>query len=378
MRIYVLLPMLFFLCCKEYYEPPALKNTPHYLVVEGRLTSAPDSTYVTLTYTRSMSDSAPAQPALNARLVVEGDQNTSFALPEIGAGRYGNMLNLSTSEQYKLTITTSDGRQYSSSFVPFKQTPPIDSLSWTQDSSEVKFYLDTHDPQNRTIYYRWHFTETWQYTTYLTSMADYVNDSVVLRTPDQQIYNCWKTNNAATILLATTTGLSEDIVSRFHFNSVSKSLEQLHVRYSVEVSQYALSKEEFNYWTELKKNSEQLGSLFDAQPSQLQSNISCVSNPGEPVLGYLSASTIQKKRIFVGINELDNSNYKPYYLPCYVLKDVTTGIAPTDKQKAYEYLESPNHLFTFWYDDGAYHLAQNFCIDCREHGGTNIKPSFWP
>jgi hypothetical protein len=181
MKYLVLLTMLILPGCKEYYEPPALKNTPHYLVVDGILTNSPDSTYITLTYTRSLQDTAPSSPELNATIVVEGDKNTMITLPEIGMGRYGNLLNLNVSEHYRLNIITSDGRKYSSEYVPYRQTPPIDTLSWTQDSSEVNFYLDTHDPQNNTRYYRWRYEETWEYSTYLTSNFDYVHDHPISR-----------------------------------------------------------------------------------------------------------------------------------------------------------------------------------------------------
>ncbi len=364
--------------CREYYEPPVLKNNPHLLVVDGFLNSSPDSTYIKLSYTRNLRDTAPAVPALNATLMVEGDQNTLIPLYENGKGLYGNLLPLKTSEKYRLSIITSDGTKYQSDYVPFKQTPPIDSISWEQDSSDVRFYINTHDPQGNTIYYRWQYEETWQYSTYLTSNFDFVHGTLIERPPDQQIHNCWKENKAATILLSSTSQLSRDVVHQFPFNTISKSTEKMYVMYSVLVNQYALTRDEFDYWTELKKNSEQLGTLFDAQPSQLNSNIHCTTNPSEPVMGYLSASTVQKKRLFVEGSDMTNMNYVPYYLPCYSLNDVTTGFGIQDTAKAYEYLEMPRHLFTFWYFDGAYHIAQNFCIDCREHGGTNAKPDFWP
>jgi hypothetical protein len=366
------------LCCREYYEPPALKNNPNFLVVDGFLTGSPDSTYITLTHTRSLNDTAPGSSELNATLMVEGDQNTLIPLPEAGNGHYGNLLLLNSSEKYRLTIQTLDGRKYQSDYVPFKQTPPIDSLTWEQDTSQVKFYIYAHDPKSKTLYYRWHFEETWQYSTYLNSNFDYVNGTLVLRTPEQQIHNCWKTNNSPTILLASTKQLSQDLISHHLFTSVSKSVEKIHILYSVLVNQYALTPDEYEYWTELKRNSEQPGTLFDVQPSLINSNIHCLTNPQEPVMGYLSASTVQKKRIFVRVNEMTNMNYIPYYLPCQDLNDFTTGFSPSDTSRAYEYLEAPNHLFTFWYFDGAYHVAQNFCIDCRDHGGTNIKPPFWP
>jgi hypothetical protein len=378
MKYSVLFICLISFGCREYYEPPVLKNNPRLLVVDGFLNSSPDSTYIKLSYTRNLRDTAPAVPVLNATLMVEGDQSTLIPFYENGKGLYGNLLPLKTSEKYRILITTSDGTKYQSDYVPFKQTPAIDSISWEQDSSDVRFYINTHDPQVNTIYYRWQYEETWQYSTYLTSNFDFVHGTLIERPSDQQIHNCWKENKAATILLSSTSQLSQDVVHQFPFNTISKSTEKMYVMYSVLVNQYALTRVEFDYWAELKKNSEQLGTLFDAQPSQLNSNIHCITNPSEPVMGYLSASTIQKKRLFVEGSEMTNMNYVPYYLPCYSLKDVTTGFGIQDTAKAYEYLEMPRHLFTFWYFDGAYHIAQNFCIDCREHGGTNAKPDFWP
>ena len=78
----------------------------------------------------------------------------------------------------------------------------------------------------------------------------------IARSPDQQIHNCWKENNAATILLASTNQLSQDIVHQIHFNIVSKSTEKLYILNSVVASEYALTRDEFEYGTELKRNSE--------------------------------------------------------------------------------------------------------------------------
>ena len=378
MKFFGLFLILICLGCRENYEPPALKNAPDFLVVDGFITGSPDSTYITLTHTRSLRDTAPGVPELNASMVVEGDQNTSVQLPGIGNGRYGNLLNLNPSENYRLTISTENGRKYQSDFVPFRQTPAIDSLTWEQDPARVNLFIHTHDPQNNTLYYRWRYEETWQYNAYLTSNFDYVNDSIVRRSPDQQIKNCWKYNPAAIILLASSEKLSQDIIPHFLFNTVSKTTEKISVLYSVQVSQYALTRDQYEYWTELKKNTEQLGTIFDAQPSGLNSNIHCLTNPAEPVMGYLSASSVTRKRIFIGINQMSNYNYEPYFIPCYNLKDVTTAIPRDDSSKIYEYLLMPRHLFTLWYYDLSLHVAQNFCIDCREHGGSNIKPSYWP
>jgi len=61
-----LLILLIYFGRKEYFEPPALKNNPGFLLVDGFLSGSPDSTHIKLTYTRILSDTAPGVPALNA------------------------------------------------------------------------------------------------------------------------------------------------------------------------------------------------------------------------------------------------------------------------------------------------------------------------
>jgi hypothetical protein len=186
------------------------------------------------------------------------------------------------------------------------------------------------------------------------------------------------TNKSPDIQVGTTSGLSQDIVSQKTIHHVSKSSEKINTYYSILVKQYALTRNHFEYWTNLKKTTEQLGTIFDAQPAELSSNIHCTSNPGEIVLGYLCASTVKRKRLFINRTELDNYNYIPYTSPCEIKEEVTAIISPKDYPKIYEYLLAPGHLYTFIYEYGDYHLAQNFCADCREHGGTNVPPDFWP
>jgi hypothetical protein len=58
------------------------------------------------------------------------------------------------------------------------------------------------------------------------------------------IHNCCNTKVASTVLLASTSQLSQDIVSHFFFNSVSKTTEKLFTEYSVLINQYALTRDE--------------------------------------------------------------------------------------------------------------------------------------
>ena len=70
------------------------------------------------------------------------------------------------------------------------------------------------------------------------------------------------------------------------------------MKYSILLRQYALTSDAYNFWTNLKKNTEQLGSIFDAQPSQINGNIHNTGNSSEPVIGYISACAVQTKNIY--------------------------------------------------------------------------------
>ena len=370
--------MQLFSSCKQSYTPPSIKNNPRFLVVDGFITGSPDSTIITLTRSRNIADSTSGPTELNATVQVEQETGGTIPLLELGNGRYGNLLSPDSGQLYRVVIRTTDGGQYVSDYVPFKTTPPIDSLGFSQDSANVAILVSTHDPSNNTRYYRWAYEETWQYHTYYTTNFDYVPDSVIVRGWDKQIYFCWTTIKSPDIQVGTSTALSQDLVLNHHIHNVSKSSEKINTYYSILVEQYALTRDQFDFWTNLKKTTEQLGTLFDAQPAQLTGNIHCISNPQETVLGYLCASTTQRKRIFINRTDLSNFNYIPYTQACAIPEDVLVVIGETDYPLIYQYLLAPNHPYTFLYDYLGYHLAENFCADCRVHGGTTVKPDFWP
>ena len=60
-KIYITLLSSFYLICftdcKREYIPPVLQKRPRLTVADGTLKNAPDSTYITLTCSRNISDS---------------------------------------------------------------------------------------------------------------------------------------------------------------------------------------------------------------------------------------------------------------------------------------------------------------------------------
>lgn len=72
--------------CRQEYLPPAIKNNPHMLVIEGMLTSAPDSTFITLKYNRNIGDTSAPVPELNASVTIESSDGAQYPLSEDGGG----------------------------------------------------------------------------------------------------------------------------------------------------------------------------------------------------------------------------------------------------------------------------------------------------
>ncbi len=379
--------------CKKPYTPPVVAVNHNYLVVEGVIDPGPDSTIIKLSRTVPVSSAGATVPELNATVAIENDAGTvSYPLTQMGKGYYATAgLNLSSSGKYRLKITTSGGVSYQSDAVAVKNSPPIDSVHFKVETQlggtlGVQIYVDTHDASNDTRYYRWTFNET--YTFHAAYDSHYIldrtpqYDTIVLRRPDQMIYSCWLTDTSSNLLLNSTAALSKDVVSNMPLDFLASTSEKISGRFSILVKQYALTKEAFQYWQQLKKNSQQLGSIFDAQPSEVQGNMHCLSDPSLPVLGYISAGKVALQRIFI-----DN-----YYLRIYVPKPDSFPGCLLESQYYVDPITGANDVEnniyrSFWMpvdpisQPGAEHplgytTSTEPCIDCTLRGTTK-QPSFW-
>jgi hypothetical protein len=368
----LILGLLF--ACKEPYEPPAVKTNPNLLVVDGILFQGNDSSILTISHTRLLTDTGSRNPELNAGVTLVDESGSAISFAETGNGRYAvGQLNLNPSSTYRLLITLSNGLEYQSDPMPVKITPPIDSLEWTQDSTGAHFFVNTHDPSNQTRYYRYEYVESWEYHAAFQSDFEYVNGEVVLRPVMDRLYICFQSLPSANINVTTSNRLTDDVIYHFHLYTVPIMSEKLGFRYSTLVNQYAIGEEAYHYWSDLKKNTEQLGTLFDAQPyTPQEGNIHNINNPQEIVLGYMSISTLQSKRIFIDHGQLDGWGYLPYYGTC----DVRITIPDS---AFYYFPPGGNIFFTFIGTNMGFLLySTSLCGDCRWHGGSNVKPPFWP
>ncbi|NCD69160.1 DUF4249 domain-containing protein [Mucilaginibacter agri] len=376
--------------CKKPFTPEVINKPSNYLVVEGTLNTGGDTTTLKLSRTTQLNDTAKTQAENGAALYVEDNNNIRYSFIPESKGVYKAQLILQGSKTCTLHITTKDQQQYASDVIPVLTTPPIDSLQFTVLSNGLQFYTSTHDPTNTVKYYRWDYDETWEYVSFYQSRLKYVNDQIQYRDlATEDIYRCWAQAPALAIVVASTAGLSQSVINNEPVGYVDISSGKLAHGYSLLLKQYSLTKEAYEYWQKLKKNTEQLGSIFDAQPSDLKGNMHNVANSDEPVLGFVSASGITTKRILFDPTNLTLPGTS-YFPPPYADEcgKAFIPLDPTDSfdTRAHNKFSKGDSLLIEVEErkpDGkliGYNYAQANCVDCRLKikNGTNKRPSYWP
>jgi hypothetical protein len=355
-------------CVKPYVLPKSAHNL-NYLVVDGTIIIG-DTTTIKLSRTLNITDTLPPVPEKNAQVSVVSESGNAFDLVADGDGIYKlNLTTLSFSEKYSVHIRTSDGSEYVSDFVEAKQSPPIDSLEWDQDDA-VSIYVNTHDPSGRTRYYRWQFEETSQYTAEYDSHLDFKNGELIFIEPQDYRFTCYKYFNSNAIVVGASTSLKDDVIRRGLITMVPNDNSKIAVRYTILVKQYALTAGAYKYYQLIKNNSEQTANIFDPQPSQLQGNIHCLTNSGEQVLGYMTASSVTEYRIFINQVELKDRKQTIYASVCEV-------ILLNDPVSIVEFLSTGRFLPAYFQGSGTLAIAAPICVDCRLQGGTVDKPPYW-
>jgi hypothetical protein len=138
--------------------------------------------------------------------------------------------------------------------------------------------LDTHDPTNKTRYYGWEYDEKWK--------------------------TCFRNYNQFFITLGTTIDRNNDIIDRQNIITINESTNKLYIRYTILAKQYSFSENTYKYLKELIKQNLNQGSLYDVIPNSPTSNVRCLTNKNEPVVGYFVVAGATEKRIFIDRSEL--------------------------------------------------------------------------
>lgn len=351
--------------------------------MDGFIDTSPNSsTSITLSRSLNLYDTLTNIPELGAQVLIRSSNGDTYNLFDTaGNGIYvSSTLNLDPAQKYQLDITGSDGNKYISDFVPAKIAPPVDSTIWelVNDpitmAQAVNIYINSHDPNNNTHYYRFDYQQTYKHVSVYESPWGEANGLIYPYDVLYSTHSCWSTIPSANILLGSTIALTQDVISHVQVANIVQNDFRMDIGSSFLVRQFPLTEEGYNYWLTIQKNSQSLGGLFDLQPAQITGNMHCTTSPKNPALGFVSASSVQSQRIYISNKSLPGWQSNPFYVCPQI-----------------DVMQDQLNLLIYNYSDtsyGPYHfegdlivsliVAPKSCMDCRYQGGINIKPDFWP
>jgi hypothetical protein len=300
----ILLALSVLLCgsCVTEFVPKTTEDQ-ELLVVEGLITNRPEAYTIKLSRPFHLGLNNVSHPLSGCDISISDDQGNSFAFTETDPGSYKSdpaKFQGIVGRIYTLHIRTnftSNVLNYQSVPVELKAVPQIDSVYYEKvtfvkgsdgypSEQGARVFLDTHDPTNQCKYYRWEYSEVWEFR-----LPYSVPNSV-----------CWLSNNSDVINIKNTAIIAESKVDKYPLTLITNATDRLREKYSIMVYQYSLNEDEYLYWEKLQNISEQVGGLYDIIPSAIPSNINCIEDPNQKVLGYFSVSASSSKRIFIDDN----------------------------------------------------------------------------
>ena len=370
--------------CIERYYPDNAQIEPGRLVIHANLSEYNYDQKISIT--RSSTFENPKIQYINDCVVyVERSDGmvAEFVLANFGEYQMIPIEGfLNSNFEYRLNILLADGSVYESSYEKMYKPIPLDSLYYeiehmygkndNEVNQGIRFFTDFSIKKENGLYLLWEIEETYEF--HNPTYSGFIFDKSRIYRPlyeDESWRTCWITNQLTEYYTLDLRSLSDGAYHGKELNFVSNEPQRLYHMYSLLVNQYTLSKGAYEYWTQLKNNSQESASVFSSQPSILNSNICNIMDEDDIVIGYFSVSGVSSKRIFV--NEVEGLDYienKMYCFPSMKLPAPRQYI-PTSSL--------PRYYSEAWMDGMRYYgETKHHCLDCREYkNSSNIKPDFW-
>jgi len=372
--------------CITPFEPLGVQDTAGILVVEGMILETGTTIKLSRTVEINTKSDFEMEDLSHARVQVIDDGNNVVAVAEqqiidekINPGTYvvNSKITFTPGMKYALAIQIGE-KQYQSSFVSPVRTPEIDAITWKfYDDKSMDIMVSTHDPEGEINYYRWAFEEDWEIQAAYFSpfVYDPLNRTLIEQslTDPNNTYYCWDSDVSKSILLGASDQYTEAVIKNKRIHRILPDNSRFSFLYSILVKQYGIEKEAYHYFENVQKNIEQGGSIFSPQPSEIRGNINCLSNPDEPVIGYIVATKEVVARIFIDMETNEGEDwhncgdlYEFSFANLFAAYINGLGIS-------YVYTDEEQEDEVF-----IYVCAPLRCTDCTQRGGTKNKPDFWP
>ena len=263
-------------------------------------------------------------------------------------------------------VTGSSSTDYTSDWLEVQPAPSFDKLDYVVDENSIDLKLSLSSPGGSGCF-RWDFDEIWQFHAPLQATHTYdPEQGIYIKYKDYTPYYwCWAYSGSyqAGLAIAKSTG-GERIVDH-DFYSISRDNLRLQTLYYIEVKARGISQECYDYLHFFFFFFTSTGSLTNPEPSQILGNIHSDTDPDEVVIGYIEASRIATKSIYIeaGYYREGHTRYETFH--------------PDPERLNQFYYNGFRPAFPEQSETDIVWIEQR-CVDCVAMGGSKYKPPFWP
>ncbi len=364
--------------CREPFEPEIENVQSGILVVEGYLDSNGLKSVLSISRTAPISGKESNIPESGALVSLIADSGQLFKLTELKDGKYIFQQDIPENQSYRLEILLSDGDRYFSDPIKPIVSPDILDAGFTRDEEGVEVFLTTQGNEAADDFL-WTYEETWIFRPVIRTPYIYRNNTKVveLRKEEEKIDLCYKSKTNPNLLLETSSRFKDQIVFRQTITEIPQGNERLMERYSILISQKAIDQQAVEFWETLKRNTDDIGSIFSPLPSVISGNLHLEGDEDQPVVGFVSLGVIKQTRIYINQKDVIPWTFNdPEFDDCSIslepirigspqyFSDFGTGaVLP-----ARELMEGTTTV--------GYYTSTKRCSDCTLYAKRG-KPDFW-
>ena len=390
--LFPLLPLCFFLnsgCIEEIGF--TIETVENALVVNATITNELRFQQIKLSRTYAFEEDGP-NPEVQAAVKVIGNA-TEYVFQETTPGVYTSETAFAAQPNvdYQLEIATQNGQRYNSVVQQLTQNTAIERIYAIRETNDdgvngVSIYVDSFDPTGNSKYYGYEYEETYKIVPPSFVPEDLIVISTTTcevklapRSEDERI--CYNTVGSQNINVTSTTGFTEDRVSRYPVRFVSSNNYILTTRYSILVRQFVLSESAYDYFETINSFSSE-GSLFSQiQPGFVVGNISTDNESAEQVIGFFEVASVASKRLFFSFDDFyEGEPTPPWAVNCektapLQFNRLGTGCGPLIfriERDVIVYFKMNNGTI----EGDPYIMVPRECGDCTALGTTEV-PEFW-
>jgi hypothetical protein len=316
--------LLFLLSCIRQVNPP-IRTVPPELVVEGMISTAPPPYIINLSYSGPFTNSSQLIQdsaryfITDAKVTIEDDLGDSSACSWIGLGSYqsvdSNFVG-TVGRTYTLKVYLSSGKTYLSKPETIRPVPAIDSITAVYDSNGITgiqpqpiiVSVNSHDPGGAKNFYRWTASgfiprKSWGFPCVAYVDPPCTNPFMCTCFALCEVAN---TDNQVTVLS------NQFIEGREIILPVYYSPVYWFGNHFVEINQYSISLDAYQFWEQYLDQTDRTGSILDPLPAPLIGNIYNPADSSDIALGIFTAFAVNSKKVVI----------VPFNLKLYLLESL--------------------------------------------------------